>query len=201
MRKSNKGISLIELIIAISIMVVLVGVVTPQFYKYVKKSQKARDLNTADNIARACMTAFAMNEEAYEKFTNWRGLPQTLTVTEDGVTKNVQIYLIMTNESPEYCFKGGESSFGNKRGETGFYWTVNSELGLTTTGPNYEMRPRYKALKTGPHPQGRTWHKVDRWRICKNVDTGQLEIWTADDSRFGGYPCFRVWPTVDDEYK
>jgi hypothetical protein len=41
---------------------------------------------------------------------------------------------------------------------------------------------------------------VDRWRIVKRLDNGQIEVWTADGTRFGGWPQFRVWPVPDDVY-
>ena len=37
---TNKGFSLVELIIVIAIMAVLVGVLAPQFLKYVEQSRK-----------------------------------------------------------------------------------------------------------------------------------------------------------------
>ena len=40
---SNKGFSLVELIIVISIMAVLVGILAPQFISYIHKSRVASD--------------------------------------------------------------------------------------------------------------------------------------------------------------
>lgn len=42
---NNKGFSLVELIIVIAIMAVLVGVLAPQFLKYVEKSRESADLD------------------------------------------------------------------------------------------------------------------------------------------------------------
>ena len=70
-RHDNRGISLIELIIVIAIMGVLVGVISPMFVKYVARSRKARDIYTADEIARAVNVAFIENHEAYNKFQKW----------------------------------------------------------------------------------------------------------------------------------
>lgn len=46
MMKSNKGFSLIELIVVVAIMAVLTGVLAPQFIKYVDKARRQKDLST-----------------------------------------------------------------------------------------------------------------------------------------------------------
>ncbi len=43
-QKNNKGFSLVELIVVIAIMAVLVGVLAPQFIKYVEKSRESTDI-------------------------------------------------------------------------------------------------------------------------------------------------------------
>lgn len=52
-RLSNEGFSLVELIIVIAIMAVLVGVITPQYIKYVNKSKAAVDLQTMETLRNA----------------------------------------------------------------------------------------------------------------------------------------------------
>ena len=59
MRKDNSGFSLIELIIVVAIMAVLIGVLAPQYIKYVKDSKISYDINNADEIANATSVALA----------------------------------------------------------------------------------------------------------------------------------------------
>ena len=64
MKKSNKGFSLVELIIVIAIMAILAAAIAPALIRYIDKSRKADDLQLAGNIASAASAALA-NEDAY----------------------------------------------------------------------------------------------------------------------------------------
>ncbi len=59
MKKDNKGFSLVELIIVIAIMAILVGVLAPQFIKYVEQSRRSRDIATANEIREAILADIA----------------------------------------------------------------------------------------------------------------------------------------------
>lgn len=58
-KTNNKGFSLVELIIVIAIMAILVGVLAPQYLKYVEKSRESADKDTLDSFYTACTTAAA----------------------------------------------------------------------------------------------------------------------------------------------
>ncbi len=57
--KNNKGFSLVELIVVIAIMAVLVGVLAPQFIKYVESSRRSTDVSNAETIRSAVLADIA----------------------------------------------------------------------------------------------------------------------------------------------
>lgn len=57
-RINNMGVSLLELIVAISIMVVLVGIIAPAMTKYVEKARKARVETEASEFIKAAQIAY-----------------------------------------------------------------------------------------------------------------------------------------------
>lgn len=64
-KMDNKGFSLVELIIVIAIMLVLVGILAPQFVRYVARSRVAADVTNAQEIAAAIDVAIADPQLVY----------------------------------------------------------------------------------------------------------------------------------------
>ena len=81
---TNKGFSLVELIIVIAIMAVLVGVLAPQYIKYVEKSRVSADAQQVEEFTGA-MTVLASDVDVTLDST------KTYTVTSDDTTGKITI--------------------------------------------------------------------------------------------------------------
>ncbi len=86
-KNMNKGFSLVELIIVIAIMAVLVGVLAPQFIKYVESSRQSTDIDTVAEFKSAAESyvadAMAMGLDVADVQVKW-GSGSGATVSLDG---------------------------------------------------------------------------------------------------------------------
>ena len=74
----NKGFSLVELIIVITIMAILVGVLVPQFFKYVERSRQSADMQTVQELKTA-IEVYATGSEGITE-------DATIKISSTGVT-------------------------------------------------------------------------------------------------------------------
>lgn len=104
-KMNNKGFSLVELIVVIAIMAVLVGVLAPQFIKYVEKSRESTDIQNADSVRTVV--------ESYYADKDGDNLPDVVTVTITGTgTTLTETKGTNTSDSTAALAEGGVT--GNK---------------------------------------------------------------------------------------
>ena len=84
-KTNNKGFSLVELIIVIAIMAVLIGVLAPQFIKYVERSRNSTDRQNAAEFISAVQAWGAETEPAAGETALTAGT-YTITVNASGTT-------------------------------------------------------------------------------------------------------------------
>ena len=81
-RRNNKGFSLVELIVVIAIMAVLMGVLAPQFLKYVEKSRTQKDESAVGEVVNATKIAVA-DEKIFNDLKITGSDTVTVTVPDD----------------------------------------------------------------------------------------------------------------------
>ena len=102
-KKNNKGFTLVELVIAIAILAILVGLLAPQYTKYVEKSRKAADAENLEEMVKAV--------QVYEADTESAALAEgtyTITMYKDTTTATAVTDALkpaMTEYVPDYATK------------------------------------------------------------------------------------------------
>lgn len=80
-KTNNKGFSLVELIIVVAIMAILIGVLAPQYIKYVEKSRKSADVQLIDAVTTAIQAA--LTDDDYSGIVSGTNV---VTITSTGIT-------------------------------------------------------------------------------------------------------------------
>ncbi|MBO5468534.1 MAG: type II secretion system protein [Lachnospiraceae bacterium] len=141
MKKTNKGFSLVELIIVIAIMAILAGALAPALIKYINKSRLSTDIQTGQTIATAITTALS-DETAYDDCTAVSSAKAVTTMAgndfKDAVNETVNVDNVKVKAKKD--MKGSAL-------DSGFYYTVEptantcSVFMKTTGGSLLEVYP------------------------------------------------------------
>ena len=117
---ANKGFSLVELIIVVAIMAVLIGVLAPQYLKYVERSRVSTDKQNVDAVISA-LQIYAVDNEIATADQVKDGATISLTTTDTAVsTTNA------TDNADKALANAGITSIGLKSN------TWNSNAGTIT---------------------------------------------------------------------
>lgn len=95
-KNDNKGFSLVELIIVVAIMAILVGLLAPQYIKYVEKSRKSADASNLSEMVNA-VQVYAADEEQ-----NLAAGTYTIKIDKDGTTVSAAIEKAISASAPDY---------------------------------------------------------------------------------------------------
>ncbi len=113
-KMNNKGFSLVELIVVIAIMAVLVGVLAPQFIKYVESSRRSTDVSNAQNIQSAVLADIANTASGFTgtgditRMCTGSGIPTSLG--EAPKVKGNKVDTATGKEAFEYTFNAAKGT-------------------------------------------------------------------------------------------
>ena len=126
-KMNNKGFSLVELIVVIAIMAVLVGVLAPQFIKYVENSRRATDVQAAESIRSAILADIA---DGVGKYADEDG--DKVYIKDDYLPTAIKDQDAPTMKSTNSAYKGKEfKASWNRQAGTCDVWSADSVFILT----------------------------------------------------------------------
>ena len=107
-KTNNKGFSLVELIVVIAIMAVLVGVLAPQFLKYVESSRRAKDIQLASSMQTAYLADMADGKTIADGAITATNKPTTLAEAPvvSGKLSTCTAFFVTADEAAGTCSVG-----------------------------------------------------------------------------------------------
>ncbi len=130
--KNNKGFSLVELIIVIAIMAVLIGVLAPQYLRYVEKSRITTDetaVSEVENALEGIMAEYAdqIGSDSFTVDVSVNGgitcglstIQDQLRLSINGATNNGEIDLVSTK------YKASTYTISVSYNDATYTWTTD----------------------------------------------------------------------------
>lgn len=140
-KMDNKGFSLVELIIVIAIMAILVGVLAPQFIKYIESSRQSTDISAASEYKSAVEAYVAENGESVTDNV-------TVTMGSTGIYASVNLSdvgLAGNSSDPSKFKSSGWQNCTAVYNTTTFKWNSSaSGNSINTKSPNKDIKVAFE---------------------------------------------------------
>ena len=217
LKKKNKGFSLVELIIAISIMVILAAIIGIAIIRYLNKARKQVDVETAETIYKAAQLALASSDDEVKEAWEMTTKEQKWTVTTNGETYQVEC-VAWARGSFNYRHDNGEFKNGWNSEKKQWKWVLEFKANLIQLGGEsyntpYEVLPFKYRKTTDPYKKHSQY--ADSWIIYRRVADGKnkkgddydIEVWIGyKENGADGYgstlvqPYYRLYPDTDKRF-
>jgi len=126
----NKGFSLVELVIVVAIMAALVGILAPQYTKYVEKSRVAADTAVAETLLKATQTVIADQDNTTKTFSG-----ETVVTNSTGTTAGTELAKEIVKVIPGYETMTFKSKLHTATDATAAVYTITVDAkGETVSG-------------------------------------------------------------------
>lgn len=189
---SRKGFSLVELIIVIAIMAILAAAIAPALIRYINKSRKAHDIETASVIMDSLNVAYG---EAY----SFEGTENGVQQDADVVGSNIQN---VSGSAGEAAYplevisvaKDGDTFVNTEQAQQHFLSLFRKSLGKEQNGSKEFSNPKCTADSGLGVPGG---FVIGR-KLTATNEIVRFEVWICDSS---GTPIYRLNPDCCAEYK
>ena len=192
MKKWNYGFSLVELIIVIAIMAVLAAVIAPALIRYIAKSRRASDVQTASVIMSAVTYAYS---EGYSFEGDVSGVAQDADVVGTDILNNISVGSETPYSLEVISIAKNEDTFVNNTPEQQhFLDLVRQTIGKNNNIGKDFSTPKCKQNSGNGVPAG--------FLIGRKLDNGgsplRFEVWLCDS---GNTPIYRLTPDCCSQYK
>lgn len=140
-QKNNKGFSLVELIVVIAIMAVLVGVLAPQFIKYVEKSRQSTDMQSVQQLKSSVETDISDNENVTSVTITISGKKATTTINASSgtVTPSTSSAALKSSGWPTITYTLEDPGTGA--------WSTTATATTNTKNPKKDMNEVFSISK------------------------------------------------------
>ncbi len=190
--RNDKGFSLVELIVVIAVMAILAAVISLAVIRYIDKSRRSSDLQTAKAIYDAVSYAYAEGY-SYEGIEN--GVEQDADVVGTDIKSGVSVGSEAAYDMEIVSKASGTATFTNSvNAQQHFMSLIRKSLGKQTAGSTEFSVPKCKKNAGNGVPDG---FLIGR-KLDGSGDPVRFEIWIMDSS---GDPIYRLYPDCCKEYK
>ena len=193
MRRNNKGFSLVELIIVIAIMAILAAVVAPAVIRYIAKSRKGVDVETAKIFYDAAALAMVEDELYHDvdnagNNTGFMGDASSPISVQDDIGNSYDVVVICYMTS----IPAGNGVLTPYNANTqAFTDYVGLSMGVnSSTKKSDTIKVKYKKNSGKGVPT--------TWLVCRREDNSQCEIWLGGDSTS---PMYKLYPNPEQAYQ